>query len=147
MEALAEHDFGLKAHRNVSCNGMSTNCLRHFTVHRQSPAVHDLDLKAHRNVPCNGMSTNCLRHFTLHRQSPAVHDFVLQQEIPVAEQMDAQLAERNPALQAPLARKKCVLNAHFILKTHRNVPCNRMSTNCLRHFTVHRQSFAAAYTL
>ena len=72
----------------------------------------------------------------------AEHDFVLQQEIPVVEQMDAQLAERNPALQAPLARKKCALNAHFISKAHRNVSCNGMSTNCLRHFTVHRQSLA-----
>jgi hypothetical protein len=100
----------------------------------EAPAEHDFGLKAHRNVSCNGMSTNCLRHFTVHRQALAEHDFVLQQAIPVVEQMDAQLAERNPALQAPLARKKCALNAHFISKAHRNVPCNGMSTNCLRHF-------------
>ena len=66
-------------------------------------------------------------------EAPAEHDFVLQQEIPVVEQMDAQLAERSPALQAPLARKKCALNAHFISRAHRNVPCNGMSTNCLRY--------------
>ena len=99
----------------------------------EAPAEHDFGLKAHRNVSCNGMSTNCLRHFTVHRQALAEHDFVLQQAIPVVEQMDAQLAERNPALQAPLARKKCALNAHFISKAHRNVPCNGMSTNCLRY--------------
>ena len=69
---------------------------------------------------------------------------VLQQEIPVVKQMDAQLAERNPALQASLACKKralkCTLYSKIPLalsKCH----IQRMSTNCLRHLYTHSHFF------